>query len=627
MRRELGNLTGSIMCCLVIGLFVGCQKEEGKKQTEEYKPQIQEDPFNRINAAQIENARVVKYSYSELPESAFKREPIPPKKVEPVPPAPKPTKIHPTLQKWLKEKRGDSVERVVINFREPFKITRFPEPNFEQPREAEFNKRATEYASNMIEEFQKRRSENYGVLQKELAEQYKARVIQTFWLIQGMLVEMPLEGVRGLAEREDVVYIQPDDTGTPPPQNEVSVARGIIVSDPYFNLNQTSGWIGLLDTGLRFSHTLFNNPSHIAFRRDCVNGGANCATGANLNPNDDCWNHGTSTGAIITGNNNLGDKFRGVTAITLDSFKVYPTSFAPQGGCNGGLSTTAAVNGFQTAVSVLDRVIVAEMQDTGGASGAISVAADNAFDAGAVVIAANGNAGPGSGTVRAPGIAPRVIGVGNFDVQTQGPIASQGQGPGADNRFKPDIQTPTNTKTASNASDTALQVFSGTSGATPYAGATGALLRNWLRGASFSIDPGQVYAQMILSGQQVFPFNNASGAGKVRMPTDGWAWWGKVSVSNQGTVDIPIGVGQGSFNLVDAALWWPENVGQHNDVDLVLIAPNGVQVAFSVSGPSVFERARFSGPVQSGTWTVRLRGFSVPNGPQTVYWTAAVMTR
>ena len=67
--------------------------------------------------------------------------------------------------------------------------------------------------------------------------------------------------------------------------------------------------------------------------------------------------------------------------------------------------------------------------------------------------------------------------MGNFDVQTQGQVNSQSRGPAPDNRFKPDIQAPTNTETAGNGcgwqqncqtggSDTALRVFGGTSGAT-----------------------------------------------------------------------------------------------------------------------------------------------------------------
>ena len=76
-----------------------------------------------------------------------------------------------------------------------------------------------------------------------------------------------------------------------------------MVSDPYFSLGQTGGWIGLLDTGLRFSHIHFNSLSNVDFRRDCINGGADCNTGTTLNPNDDCWNHGTSSAAISRSGN------------------------------------------------------------------------------------------------------------------------------------------------------------------------------------------------------------------------------------------------------------------------------------------------------------------------------------
>jgi len=277
-------------------------------------------------------------------------------------------------------------------------------------------------------------------------------------------------------------------------------------------------------------------------------------------------------------------------------------------------------------------VIVAEMQGGGDDLSAISAAADAAFDAGAVTIAANGNNGPNASTVNTPANAHRVIGVGNFDVQTQNQVASQSRGPAPDGRFKPDIQAPTNTETASSASDTAFQSFGGTSGATPYAAGAAALLRNWLRGTAGTIDPGQVYAQLILSGQQPYPFNNTSGAGPLRLPTNGWAWWGKVSVADGQTIDIPLPISGGNANTLDGALWWPEYafrlpfIGRfeiHNDVDLHLVDPGGVVRASSVSIPSVFERARVGGAVANGTWKLRIRGYRV-SGTQTVYWAAHV---
>src|SRR5262249_32000763 len=163
-----------------------------------------------------------------------------------------------------------------------------------------------------------------------------------------------------------------------------------------------------------------------------------------------------------------------------------------------------------------------------------------------------------------------------------------------------------NTETGSNTSDTALRVFTGTSGATPYAAGAAALVRNFLRGTSFSIDPGQVYSFLILSGQQPYPFDNITGAGRLILPTNGWAWWGKLSVAAGATIEVPLNVSGASSNTLDVAIWWPETATQaHNDIDLRLVDPNGTAQAISISAASVFERARVAGPVTSGTWKVR----------------------
>jgi serine protease AprX len=591
-----------------------------------------EDPFNLIHTARVRKGRISKATVGELRWDAFSMKPFAKKKAKDRERKRQPEKIHPVLKEWIARRSGDEREQLLVRFLNEFPMPRFPEPNPSETRKSAANRRTLRNAQVLVGEITARRAERYKELTRELRE-LKVKPLESFWITSGMLVQMPLGAVRRLAEREDVVYVEPRFGGEAPPQDEVDDGRGRIVSDPYFNLGQTGGWIGLLDTGVRFTHTQFTSPSHIDFRRDCVNGGADCNTGTGLNPNDDCWNHGTSSAAIITGNAKQGNAYRGVTGITLDSFKVYPSSVAPGGGCNGFLDGAAAVRGFQAAVAVLDRVIVAEMQGGGDDLSLISAAADQAFDAGAVVIAANGNNGPNASTVNTPANAHRVIGVGDFDVQTQAQIAGQSRGPAPDGRFKPDIQAPTQTETASNASDTALRNFSGTSGATPYAAGAAALLRNWLRGSSFGIDPGQVYAQLILSGQQTYPFNNTSGAGPIRLPTDGWAWWGKVSVGNGMTIDIPLSITGGAANTFDGALWWPESAFQspmtgrvevHNDVDLHLVDPSGSVRASSISIPSVFERARVSGRVANGTWKLRIRGYSVPGGTQTVYWAAHV---
>ena len=591
------------------------------------------DPDNVIHTIIVENAKIVSTARADIPKEAISTKAFE-RKDEPAPDVRPPGKLHPLVQKWMASSTEASKSMpVVITFRDTTPIPRFPEPAIGEPRDSDTNKRVLARNAELIEGLRAARTRSREAAEKSLAAM-GGKITEQFWLIPAYEVVMPVGSLRELVQQDDILYIEPVQTEDMPPQNgnnadDVDDGRARINSDPYFNLGQTGGFIGLLDTGIRNTHVQFNGPSHIAFLRDCVNGGNDCNTGV-LNTADDCWNHGTSSAGIITGNAVQGAAFRGVTAITLDSFKVYPSTFNGTQ-CTGGLSTTAAVRGFQQAIAVADRVIVAEMQGSGDHTSSISVAADNAFDAGAVIIAANGNNGPNASTVNTPANAHRVLGIGNFDVQTQAQITSQSRGPTSDGRFKPDVQAPTNTETASTGcpfgvscaqSNTALRVFGGTSGATPYGAGAAALVRNFLRGGTGVIEPGFVYAFLIMSGQ-VTAFNNITGAGPIRLPVNGTFAIGKVTVTNNGTVNIPFSVG-GAPNRVDAAIWWPETTPQaHNDVDLSLIRPNGTTAGSSTSVGSVYERAGTGTSIATGTWTVRIRGFSVPASPQTVFFAVA----
>src|SRR5262249_46287124 len=140
----------------------------------------------------------------------------------------------------------------------------------------------------------------------------------------------------------------------------------------------------------------------------------------------------------------------------------------------------------------------------------ISLLADSVFDTGAVVLAAVGNV-PGNGNVGAPANARKVLGIGAVDVKTFQPYADQSKGPTGDGRIKPDVVAPTNVETASNfqgPAGTGLDTYGGTSAATSMAGGAAAALRTFLRGGSADVDPGHVYAGMILSGSSPFPFHN-----------------------------------------------------------------------------------------------------------------------
>lgn len=561
----------------------------------------------------VENFRLVRLS----PES-FSRDPKPPeKKDDDTDPKP-PEKISPLLLEWLGSKDPGEVVDLLVTFQEDSLIPLLPELGPNEDREKGANRRG-----EAIQNLAKSRLASQNQLLLELRRIADAKVFEpqeNFWLVNAVRLKADLGSARRMAQFGPVMYLQLVEGGEPPPadgnnDNDLIDGRSLVVSDPYFALGLTQPWIGLLDTGIRSTHVVFNSPRNVAWLRDCVNGGPNCNTTTNpgYDPSDFAWNHGTCSASILVGNNRLGAAWRGVTESRLDSWQIYTAA---------GLNGAAAVRAFQAAVAAFDKVLVGEIQANEAENGAIATAADNAYNAGAIIVAANGNFGPNASTVRSPGNAHKAIGVGGFMTDDGTQYGNQGRGPAADGRYKPDIQAPTWSETASASGDNAMKVFTGTSGATPYASAVAMLARNWLHRFG-TYDNGQVYAFMILYGQRSWPYNNTEGAGRIRMAVNGHARWGKLVVVNGANINIGFNV-TGGRNF-DAALWWPETSAQsHNDIDVHLIDPSGVERARGYSGPSVFERARVAGTLPTGQWTLRIRGYSVPTGAQVVYWASHI---
>ena len=492
------------------------------------KPDFREtqDPVNIIYTVDMEAAKPGRLRVDEINEKLIsKGNKFEPKKndTDRKPSRDRP-KIEAELRKLLDEKGKDFRARVMITFTSKIRVPRFPEPVADEPRESKANQKVLERSAQIIAELKQKRAALYDRRAKKL-EQFKIKIIETYWLIDAMLVDMPLGALKELNEWPETIFFGLNETNYPPPapdgnnNNDVQDARAIIRSDPYFNLGQNGGFIGLLDTGVTDTHEVFSAPDNLDFLRDCVNGGANCNTGTITTT--DIWPHGTSSAGIVSAGTGNSVAHRGVTDITLDSFRVYPARGA------GGSVRNASVNAFQQALAVGDRVIVGELQLGGDHWSDVSLAADGAFDAGAVVIAANGNRSNGPATIASPGNAHRAIGTGRTDLGSNAPSGDQLEGPTTDGRLKPDVQAPSSSETARGNNNTDYRIFSGTSGATPYASGAAALLRNWLRGTSFSIDPGQVYAQLILSGQLTGPMNNTNGAGMLGLPVNGRASWGK----------------------------------------------------------------------------------------------------
>jgi serine protease AprX len=504
-----------------------------------------------------------------------------------------------------------------VTFKDKVKVPRFPEPNMAEPRDSPANKAAVQRAISSLERV---RAPTYDARAKELAAKHAAKEKARFWLIDAMVLELPLSAVSDVAARGDVQYVEHVTSDAPPPQNHtIFDGSSLIGANFYSGFALGGGFFGLLDTGIRTSHTLLSG--RYDNLRDCYGGTTDCSGG---NPNDVC-NHGTSTASVLSGNSSLGDANGGVTNyITVDSWKTTKDS-----DCR--TDTNAVVKAFQNAVASYDKFIVAEVQmpnKPGFESDviAISTAADAAFDSGSIVIAAAGNFGKdGAGSVTAPGSAHKVLAVGAVDIgNSRFMMDYSGHGPTSDGRVKPDFTAPTNVDAASGDSDTELRLFTGTSCATPFGAAAAALAYNFLRGSWWAIDPGQVYAYMILSGNNR-NFDNDRGAGLLSMPVIegtmpyGTLSNGMVTVTNYQSVDITILCS--SPGSVQAAIWWPETTTTHNDVDLYLLQPDGTLADVSLKADSVFEKVKTTSSPPSGVWTFQVNGFSV-TGTQDVYFAA-----
>jgi hypothetical protein len=579
-------------------------------------------PLGRVYSAGVVDGKRTSVSAYDLPDSAYSLDPTLAAQRKPQVPA---SKAAPKMDDQLSEdiravEQGQASDRtveVVVTFVEDQQLPRFPKPDRTKKRDAPENQQAVQTAHSLVTQIQNMRAPNQDRIASDLAA-LGAKEMERFWLINGMMFSMPLSSVRGLLARPDVQYVE-----YRAPKYFGMGATSYITNGRWFlntdSIPGSAGWIGTVDTGIRTSHQVLSNPNVYGYVRDCVHGtSSDCSVGTGLDPNDDlgCFNgdgHGTSIANILSGNGNWGDNYLGVTDITIDSWKVVSS-------CSS-LTVDALSRAFAAAVSSLDNVITTSIYIVGNSwATTYDTIANAAYDQGAVVVGLVGNYGESGvttiNTVVAPGDAKKVLGIGAFDAVTWGAESFSTYGPLSDGRIKPDLVGPDNIAMATAENDTAWNVRRGTSFATPFVAGEAGLVADW-----FDVSSGQVNAFMILNGanRNFLAYGNTQGAGVPQVPANSWFWWGAISVSNNQNVDVSIDVGTTPTQHVNAAIWWPDPSNAHNDIDLRLYNPGGTQIDASTTTGSVFEKVSATSSLQSGTWKIRVYGYSV-TGTQTVYW-------
>jgi len=551
--------------------------------------------------------------------------------------------LHPEIQEIVNT-APKKVLNVIVTMREDIEFPLFPAQDQGVTRNSKQWQDASVRRSQLLQEIKTVRVRNHKALESRLKVVGGSMNFNThFTLVNAFSAEMTAKDAELLANISNVIHVRPTKGKLRPlndgnPANNMSVARMPmnLNSDLFFdspNVPQ-GGYIGVIDTGVYSEHTLLDEQfASDIYVWDCVNGDDFCDDNgsASWDP-DDCFDigHGTSVATIIQGNNSLGNEHRGTTQFGLDSYKVSSgCSFADVDILDADVVQaleTAVVNGDGVVnlslggnVSVADG-ITAE-QDL------VALAADNAFDAGIIVVAASGN----DGVLDCPGCSHKTLTSGAYEIETPFQLYSDsGHGPATDGRIKPDVIAPHCVEAAAITDPNELASFCGTSGSAPFVSSAAMLTRSALDYNVPNVDineAGYTYAAMHMFARNFGNITDETGSGPVNMRGCGRFWFGKTDIiSDNDTVNIPMTLSPSDGNgTMKAAIWWPEAADQnHNDIDLTLIHPSGTTVDESQEISSVFERVSGNSfQASSGTWTLQISGYDIQDGPQEVYFAAS----
>ncbi|NLP51163.1 S8 family serine peptidase [Bacillus sp. RO1] len=457
--------------------------------------------------------------------------------------------------------------------------------------------------------------------------------------------EMNFKGIDEVVEyatNNNVLYISPK------PEYKVmnDVARGIVKADvaqSSYGLYGQGQTVAVADTGLDTGRN--DSSMHEAFRGKIT---ALYALGR-TNNSDDPNGHGTHVAGSVLGN---GTSNKGMAPQANLVFQSIMDSSGGLGGLPSNLSTL-----FSQAYTAGARI---HTNSWGAAvNGAYTTDSRNVDDYvrknDMAVLFAAGNEGPNSGTISAPGTAKNAITVGatenlrpsfgSYADNINHVAQFSSRGPTRDGRIKPDVMAPGTFILSARSSlapdssfwanhDSKYAYMGGTSMATPIvAGNVAQLREHFIKNRGITPKPSLLKAALIAGATDVglgFP-NGNQGWGRVTLDkslntafvneTSSLSTSQKATYSFTATAGKPLKI---SLVWSDAPASTSASVTLVNDLDLVITAPNGTQYVgndFTApynnnwDGRNNVENVFINAP-QSGTYTVEVQAYNVPQGPQ-----------
>lgn len=412
-----------------------------------------------------------------------------------------------------------------------------------------------------------------------------------------------------LADHGEIAAVSPEQLDAPPAGfATILTGRTRAQSDYLVSAGYTGSgrYIGLLDTGTFQSHRTLAEPDKILFWRDCASTVMPDCTATPLlpyNPDDSYapgTGHGTAMADILVGSAILGDAYRGVApGAYLDSANVYS-------GTNHDTVSGAAVVRAINWLAPYDDVLVVNVDADEQQNGPISLAADDLYSQGVIVVAPVGNCAVC--TSGAPANAHKVLGVSGFYAENGNEDYGHSNGVYGDDRLKPDLAAPTLMWAAATYHIGGVAEFGGTCPAAAFAGGAATTLRHYYDSRGWSSDPGAVYAAMINFGDDD-DLADSDGAGNLTIgPLANTVWMSGVRyLSPNQSADIPLTIPAGACNL-RTAVWWAESYTTLHDSLVLELFQGSTQKDYSYQKwGSIFQKIIYPFSLGAGSWTVRIR--------------------
>ena len=228
----------------------------------------------------------------------------------------------------------------------------------------------------------------------------KIPIKSEYGFIDALYLEATKEEIFSLAKLPNVIYISSLTVAS----SQMKVAKDILKANR-FSLTGAGQSVAIIDTGISPHADFMLGENRIKFFKDFLN---------NKKDFYDDNGHGTFVSGVCAGGGYLSNfKFGGV-APKANIFSLKALGESGEATANKILDAMEWVfdNHIKNNIKV---VCMSFGSEPIGYNDPIMVGANALWDDGVVVVAAAGNSGPEGGTIKSPGISPKIITVGGFD--------------------------------------------------------------------------------------------------------------------------------------------------------------------------------------------------------------------